>query len=433
VATKQTTVDFPEERINGALEKPGQTGPSDAELDRWRSIKDSKNPEELRAYLTAYPNGRFRYPALARIAYLEGTATKREVAGGVDPETYTKQADQTSEDRIGLDRSQRREVQRRLTGLGFDTKADGKFSEDTRGVISRWQAARGYPITGYLNELQRKALLAETAAAPQTSDSSDDDGPPARASRHRRHSSKGDDDVGHLFGSVVAGMGGGGYGGSQPGNSKRSPPTAPDEPDVPPELGLPDFPWPPPAPSASYVLPDNLLAGRKTLQEATDAIVSALEHTGYVERSFYRTKPGGIALVTHLERIKSDGSPAEPDRWAAVAGNYSSSADLMNFLRGLFFAQTGHYRLIVFIMQDTPFIPSAQAMAEPAARALVRQGANVLPAETGKRPFAGNHCTALIYEFSSDGKNVEFLAESPLTGKEHLDKAGVLTLLAKPR
>ena len=71
----------------------------------------------------------------------------------------------------------------------------------------------------------------------------------------------------------------------------------------------------------------------------------------------YRTKPGGIALVTHLERIKSDGSPAEPDRWAAVAGNYSSSADLMNFLRGLFFAKTGHYRLIVFIMQDTPVHP----------------------------------------------------------------------------
>jgi hypothetical protein len=105
----------------------------------------------------------------------------------------------------------------------------------------------------------------------------------------------------------------------------------------------------------------------------------------------------------------------------------------MNFLRGLFFAKTGHYRLIVFIMQDTPFVPSAKAMAEPEARTLIRQGANVLPAETGKRSFAGNHCTALIYEFSSDGKSVDFMAESPLTGKEHLDKAGVLTLLAKPK
>ncbi len=200
------------------------------------------------------------------------------------------------------------------------------------------------------------------------------------------------------------------------------------------EPDLPDFPlWPPPAPSASYVLPDKLLEGRPTLKDATDAIISALESTGYVERSFYRTKPGGIALVTRLERIESDGSPANPERWATGDGTHPGTADIVNFLRGLFFVTEGHYRLIVFVIQANPFIPSTARIDEPQARALISHGANVLPAETAKRSFDGNYCTALIYEFSSSGKAVSFLAQSPLTGRQHLEKAGVLSLLGKPK
>jgi peptidoglycan hydrolase-like protein with peptidoglycan-binding domain len=86
-------------------------------------------------------------------------------------------------------------VQRRLTGLGFDTKVNGKFDENTRAIITRWQAARGYPKTGYLNSLQHKALLAEIVASTQTSSSDDSDDKPSR----HRHSSGG------------GGGGGGGY------------------------------------------------------------------------------------------------------------------------------------------------------------------------------------------------------------------------------
>ena len=82
--------------------------------------------------------------------------------------TFTEEANQISEDQLGLDRSQRRDVQRRLTGLGFDIKSNGKFDEATRTVITRWQAARGYPKTGYLNALQHKALQSEILAQPAT-------------------------------------------------------------------------------------------------------------------------------------------------------------------------------------------------------------------------------------------------------------------------
>ena len=157
------------------------TAASEVELEFWRSIKDSNKPEELNAYLTNYPNGTFKPLALARIASLQDgpSTTTRNLTTGIDPATFTEEADQTSEDQIGLDKNQRRDVQRRLNGLGFDTKVSGKFDEATRAVISRWQAARGYPKTGYLNKLQHKALLTEIVSA-QANSSDDSDDRPAR-------------------------------------------------------------------------------------------------------------------------------------------------------------------------------------------------------------------------------------------------------------
>ncbi len=158
------------------------SGNSDVELEFWRSVKESNKPEELNAYLTNYPNGQFKSLALARIAALENgpSTTTRNLTTGVDPATFTEQADQTSEDQIGLDKGQRRDVQRRLNGLGLDNKVTGKFDDQTRAVITRWQAARGYPKSGFLNKLQHKALLAEIVSATQTSSSDDSDDKPAR-------------------------------------------------------------------------------------------------------------------------------------------------------------------------------------------------------------------------------------------------------------
>jgi len=202
------------------------TAGTDVELEFWRSVKDSKKPEELNAYLSSYPNGQFRPLALARLAELnpgDGTAAPKDKEKdmtrnltAVDPATFTEQSSQVTEDQIGLDRGQRRDVQRRLNGLGFDTKVTGKFDDETRTVIKRWQAARGYPVSGYLNKLQHKALLSEIVATNQTSsdESSSDTG-----SRHVRHSGggggggggyhRGGGDPGAFMGGLVGGMMGG--------------------------------------------------------------------------------------------------------------------------------------------------------------------------------------------------------------------------------
>jgi uncharacterized caspase-like protein len=159
------------------------SGASDVELEFWRSVKESNKPEELNAYLSSYPNGQFKSLALARIAALENGAstTTRNLTTGVDPATFTQEANQTTEDQIGLDKGQRRDVQRRLNGLGFDTRVTGKFDEATRAVITRWQAARGYPSSGFLNKLQHKALLTEIVATTQTSSGEADERPVRRA------------------------------------------------------------------------------------------------------------------------------------------------------------------------------------------------------------------------------------------------------------
>src|SRR5882757_8951133 len=192
---------------------------SEVELEFWRSIKDSNKPEELNAYLTNYPNGTFKPIALARIASLQdgpSTTTRNLTTGvGIDPSTFADEANQTTEDQLSLDRSQRRDVQRRLTSLGFDTKVSGKFDDNTRAVITRWQAARGYPKSGYLNALQHKALQSEILATRVASASSDDsDDEPARSSRRhggggggsRHYHRGGGGGPGAFFGGMMGGL-----------------------------------------------------------------------------------------------------------------------------------------------------------------------------------------------------------------------------------
>jgi hypothetical protein len=131
------------------------------------------------------------------------STTTRELSVSVDPVSLTDEATQETEDQIGLDKAKRRDVQRQLVGLGFDTKLNGKFDESTRAVITRWQAVRGYPKTGFLNTLQHEALLTETASSARSSssDKSDNDHPLAR---HHRNSGGGG--PGGLIGGMIGGL-----------------------------------------------------------------------------------------------------------------------------------------------------------------------------------------------------------------------------------
>jgi hypothetical protein len=147
----------------------------------------------------------------------------RDGAVSVEPVAYTDEASheatqatqeiaqestQASEDQIGLDKAGRRDVQRWLTGLGFDTRISGKFDDRTRAVIARWQDARGYPRTGFLDATQHQALMAENVSAAHAdlgSDNASADHPAHRRDGSRHRPGGGGGPVG-LIGGLVGGL-----------------------------------------------------------------------------------------------------------------------------------------------------------------------------------------------------------------------------------
>jgi peptidoglycan hydrolase-like protein with peptidoglycan-binding domain len=145
----------------------------------------------------------------ANVAKAGPSTTDRDLLASADPAILADEATQETEDQIGLDKARRRDVQRRMTRLGFDTKINGKFDEPTRTVIARWQAARGYPKTGFLNTLQHQALLTESVSVANASivgsNKSDDDRPARRRGGGGAHH-RGGGGPGGLIGGVVGGL-----------------------------------------------------------------------------------------------------------------------------------------------------------------------------------------------------------------------------------
>ncbi len=144
----------------------------------------------------------------AGVAKAGPSTTERDLTASVDQaataeEATQEEATQETEDRIGLDKPKRRDVQRRLTRLGFDTKASGKFDAPTRSVIGRWQAARGYPKTGYLNTMQHQALMTESISTANASVSEK-----SGRRTHRRRGGGGGPvgAIGGVVGGVVGGI-----------------------------------------------------------------------------------------------------------------------------------------------------------------------------------------------------------------------------------
>jgi peptidoglycan hydrolase-like protein with peptidoglycan-binding domain len=129
------------------------------------------------------------------------SATPREVAS-VDTASVTDEATQENENQIGLTKATRREVQRRLARLGFETRINGRFDESTRVAITRWQEEHGYPKTGFLNTAQHTALLEESGAAIEAGKS---DNHEHHRSGGRAHRPRG---VGGPIGAIGGAIGG---------------------------------------------------------------------------------------------------------------------------------------------------------------------------------------------------------------------------------
>ena len=128
----------------------------------WLSVEWT-DAQDLRAYLKTYPKGQFSPLARGKLASLD--EPQPIPLATLDSAAYRRLRDQAEEDKIGLNRSRRIDVQRQMRALSFEIRITGEFDHDTRWAIKRWQAARGHPVSGYLDARQHEALFAEKVAA----------------------------------------------------------------------------------------------------------------------------------------------------------------------------------------------------------------------------------------------------------------------------
>jgi peptidoglycan hydrolase-like protein with peptidoglycan-binding domain len=141
-----------------------QTATEAAETAFWDSVKDSRDPAEVRAYLEKFPNGLFAPLAKIRLRNLEATkdpAAAPSTAASTPPQQQSTSAPAlTSESII-------REVQDRLYNLNYTiTTRNGRMNQQTREAIRQWQTNVKQPVSGDMNIAQlallRRAQLPTT-------------------------------------------------------------------------------------------------------------------------------------------------------------------------------------------------------------------------------------------------------------------------------
>ncbi|MDB4991653.1 MAG: hypothetical protein JWN04_6831 [Myxococcaceae bacterium] len=203
-----------------------------------------------------------------------------------------------------------------------------------------------------------------------------------------------------------------------------------------PPVAVPAFAWPPPAASARTALPEHLLRHRdaKSFAEVDRRISRALENNGYDERAYFSV-PHGFAVITRLEQTDRQGfSKKGPDRWATTVGPLRQFS-LTNYLRDLFSAAPGYFRVIAFVVTDQPYTNGGVSVTEGVTEAWLEDGADRLPSALGATAYSAQHeCSVLVYEFASSGGpgSVAVLRPGRLTGEQHLQSSGILLKLRKP-
>ena len=198
------------------------------------------------------------------------------------------------------------------------------------------------------------------------------------------------------------------------------------------DVTLPPFPWPPPKPTSKLALPADWLPAQEppTLGQVGKLLESALVAERYPDYA-YLAVPNGFALVAQLEQIQQDGTPVTPNRWDPKLPSMATMG-FDEFLKALFVAPTGYYRVIAFIVTDLPWQQNAPRPTEEQAMQWLSTGLNALPAAVRDMRYTANYqSTALVYEFAKDGTGARFREIGTADPMTHLEKAGLLRTLKR--
>lgn len=138
------------------------------ELDRTAYLEAQRlnTASAYRNYLTKFPKGTYRVNAENALVKLGASVNPEDpppIGGG-------NQSAAAVEASIGLSRTQRIQIQKQLSAVGYSTGvADGLWGANTRTAIRRWQTANKLPATGYVTA-QQVRLIAQQAGAAVGSD-----------------------------------------------------------------------------------------------------------------------------------------------------------------------------------------------------------------------------------------------------------------------
>lgn len=124
-----------------------------ADAAAWEKAISEDTESGYDTYLAAFPEGQNAGEARQRLAAIRSEPFYREKQAEAD---------------LALSRDERREVQRDLSLLGYNTRGiDGIFGRGTRGAVTAWQNANNLTASGYLesDQIARLDAQAERRAA----------------------------------------------------------------------------------------------------------------------------------------------------------------------------------------------------------------------------------------------------------------------------
>lgn len=122
----------------------GEAPEDQSDAAYWSAVRDLNTEDAYRAYLRRFPSGLFANEA------------RRLLDQIADEPRRLAEAEEAA---LRLSANERRQVQRDLTYLGYDSGGiDGVFGRGTRAAISRYQRDRGFDQTGYLSRLLLQRL-----------------------------------------------------------------------------------------------------------------------------------------------------------------------------------------------------------------------------------------------------------------------------------
>jgi len=126
---------IPDLPLGGSVKGGGQ-GRELSDDTYWLAASDLDTVESYRAYLSRFPRGLYANEARRRIGDIEDRPMREA---------------QSAERALNLSREDRRDIQRDLSLLGYDTRGiDGVFGPGTRAAIAAYQRNKGLPETGYV-------------------------------------------------------------------------------------------------------------------------------------------------------------------------------------------------------------------------------------------------------------------------------------------